>query len=95
LNVSAPRISVLLAAREERASFVMPDLVGHGEDDAVSEIVGAGLRVGRIASQELPPATDSNTPETIPSSTRTVVRTTPSAGQRVYEGQAIGLEVTR
>ena len=95
LNVSAPRISVLLAAPEERASFVMPDLVGHIEDDAVNEIVGAGLRVGRIASQELPPATDSNAPETIPSSTRMVVRTTPSAGQRVYEGQAIGLEVTR
>lgn len=95
LNVSAPRISVLLAAPEERASFVMPDLVGHSEDDAVNEIVGAGLRVGRIASQAPPPATDNSAAETVPSGTRMVVKTYPGAGQRVYEGQGISLEVTR
>ena len=58
VNVSAPKISVLLAAPEERNSFVMPDLVGRSEDDAVNEIVGAGFHVGRIASQP-PPAGDS------------------------------------
>ena len=93
VNVSAPRISVLLAAPEDRASFVMPDLVGRSEDDAVNEIVGAGLRVGRIASQ--PPPADTNATETVPSGTRMVARTIPAAGQRVYEGQAIALEVTR
>ncbi len=110
VNVSAPKISVLLAAPLERNSFVMPDLVGHSEDDAVNAIVGAGLHVGTIASQaappsQAPPAADSNSvpavtgnsspaaPPTAPS--RTVVRTIPAAGQRVYEGQGIGLEVTR
>src|SRR5271165_4987188 len=93
VNVSAPRISVLLAAPEERNSFVMPDLVGRSEDDAVNEIVGAGLRVGGIASQPPPPA-DSNATESVPSGTRMVVRTFPPAGQRVYDGQSIGLEVT-
>ncbi len=93
VNVSAPRISVLLAAPEDRASFVMPDLVGRSEDDAVNEIVGAGLHVGRIASQA-PPA-DANATEAVPSGTRMVVRTIPGAGQRVYEGQGISLEVTR
>ena len=93
MNVSAPRISVLLAAPEERNSFVMPDLVGRSEDDAVNEIVGAGLRVGGIASQ--PPSADSNATETVPSGTRIVVRTIPGPGQRVYEGQGISLEVTR
>ncbi len=93
-NVSAPRISVLLAVPEERNSFVMPDLDGRSEDDAVSEIVGAGLHVDRINSQSLPPA-DTNTPDTVPSGTRMVVGTTPAAGQRVYEGQGISLEVTR
>src|SRR5271166_5713984 len=93
VNVSAPRISVLLAAPEDRNSFVMPDLVGHSEDDAVNEIVGAGLRVGRIASQ--PPPADSSATETVPSGTRMVVKTIPGPGQRVYEGQGISLEVTR
>ena len=94
VNVSAPRISVLLAAPEDRASFVMPDLTGRGEDDAVDEIVGAGLRVGGIASQP-PPPTDTNPAATVPSGARMVVRTIPGPGQRVYEGQSISLEVTR
>jgi beta-lactam-binding protein with PASTA domain len=93
-NVSAPKISVLLAAPEERNSFVMPDLVGRGEDDAVNAIVGAGLHVSTIASQP-PPAGESTQAVAPASPSRTVVRTTPAAGQRVYEGQGIGLEVTR
>ena len=96
VNVSAPRISVLLATPEERASFVMPDLVGHSENDSINEIVGAGLRVGNITSQQ-PPAdanANANAAATSASGTRMVVRTIPAAGQRVYEGQGITLEVT-
>ena len=59
-NVSAPKISLLLAAPEERNSFVMPDLAGRSEDDAVNAIVGAGLKVGRIASQAAPAEGDSD-----------------------------------
>jgi beta-lactam-binding protein with PASTA domain len=94
VNVSAPKISVLLAAPEERNSFVMPDFVGRGEDDAINEIVGAGFHVGGIASQPLP-ASDSTSEEEAALPSRVVVRTTPAAGQRIYEGQGIGLEVTR
>jgi beta-lactam-binding protein with PASTA domain len=92
-NVSAPKISLLLAAPEERNSFIMPDLAGRSEDDAVNAIVGAGLKVGRIASQAAPAEGDST--NAVPSGTRMVVRTFPAAGQRVWDGQAIGLEVTR
>ncbi|MGB8885407.1 MAG: PASTA domain-containing protein [Candidatus Korobacteraceae bacterium] len=94
VNVSAPKISVLMAAPEERASFVMPDLVGRNEDDAINEIVGAGLRVAGISSQAAaaPPA---NAAETVPSGTRMVTKTSPAAGQRVWEGQGIGLQVTQ
>ena len=38
VNVSEPKISLLLAASEDRASFVMPDLVGQSEDAAVNAI---------------------------------------------------------
>ena len=94
VNVSEPKISVLLASPEERASFVMPDLVGRGEDAAINEIVGAGLHVGTIASQPSP-ANDSTAAQVSSLPSRTVVRTIPAAGQRVYDGQGIGLEVTR
>jgi eukaryotic-like serine/threonine-protein kinase len=94
VNVSVPKISVLVAAPEGPKSFVMPDLVGRSEDDAINAIVGAGLHVSTIASQP-PPTGESTSPAAPPSSSGTVVRTTPAAGQRVYEGQGIGLEVAR
>ncbi len=92
-NVSSPVVGVLIAAPEERKSFVMPDLAGRSTDDAINAIVGAGLKVGRINSQE-PARTEGAPVSATPSSTRMVVRTTPAAGQRVWEGQTISLEVT-
>ena len=94
VNVSAPKVSVLIAATEDRKSFVMPDLRGRTEDEAVNAIVGAGLKVGAIASQPLAGAGE-NSPETLPAGTRMVMKTVPGAGQRVYEGQGVNLEVTR
>jgi serine/threonine-protein kinase len=94
LNVSAPKVSMLVAASEERKSYVMPDLRGRTEDEAVNAIVGAGLKAGSISSQPRPDA-DANSPETLPEGTRTVVKTVPGPGQRVWDGQAINLEVTR
>jgi beta-lactam-binding protein with PASTA domain len=93
-NVSAPKVSMLVAATEERKSYVMPDLRGRTEDDAVNAIVGAGLKAGSITSQP-PPGADANSPETLPAGTRIVVKTIPGPGQRVWDGQAINLEVTR
>jgi beta-lactam-binding protein with PASTA domain len=97
VNVSAPKISVLMAAPEDRGSFVMPDLAGQSEDDAVNAIVGAGLHVSGIKTQEAA-AVQANAGESVSSETRDtrmVVRTFPGAGQRVYDGQGIGLEVTQ
>jgi len=93
VNVSAPRISLLLAAPEQRPSFVVPELTGRNEDDAVNAVIAAGLRVAEITSQ--PPPAEASATEAVPSGTRMVVKTIPAAGQRVYEGQGISLEVTR
>jgi beta-lactam-binding protein with PASTA domain len=90
-NVSSPKVSVLVAAPAERKSFVMPDLRGRGEDEAINAIVGAGLKVGKISTQE--DAGNSNEFSGI--SARRVTRTIPAAGQRIYEGQNVNLEVTR
>ena len=94
VNVSEPKISLLLAAISDRDSFVMPDLVGQNEDNAVNVIVNAGLHVSGIKS-EAGPEGQNNSSESVPSGTRMVVKTYPAAGQRVWEGQGIGLEVTQ
>ncbi len=108
VNVSGPKISLLMAAPEEPPSFVMPDLTGQSEDNAINEIVNAGLRVGAITSQttaapQPPPASATQTAaapqsdagQAAPSGTRAVVKTTPDAGQRVWQGQGITLQVTQ
>jgi beta-lactam-binding protein with PASTA domain len=79
----------------------MPDLVGRSEDDAINVIVDAGMHVPTINTQAAqptpPPAT---TPGSTPpaastgSGSRMVVKTTPAAGQRIFAGQAIAIEVT-
>jgi beta-lactam-binding protein with PASTA domain len=88
-NVSTPRVSILVASPEQRASFVMPDLRGRSEDDAINTIVGAGLKVGSIATQ------DTGDSDIVGYGTRAVLKTVPAAGQRIYEGQSVNLEVTR
>lgn len=94
VNVSEPKVSFLMTAAPERPSFVMPDLVGQSEDAAISAIVNAGLPVPGIHTQSAPPG-QANTPQAVPNGTRMVVRTSPAAGQRLFQGQPIALEVTQ
>ncbi len=91
-NVSSPKVSVLVASAEDRQSFVMPDLRGRNEDDVVNTIVSAGLRVGQITTQE---NASGASDESTTSGSRRVTKTVPAAGQRIYEGQNIDLEVTQ
>jgi len=90
-NVSSPKVSILVASPEDRKSFVMPDLRGRNEDDVINAVVAAGLKVGKISTQE-----NASTETTaLPSyGERRVLRTVPAAGQRIYEGQSVNLEVT-
>jgi beta-lactam-binding protein with PASTA domain len=90
VNVSEPKISLLMAAIPNPDSFVMPDLVGRSEDEAINAIVNAGLHVPTINTQAPPPGV----PPATPSASRMVVKTIPAAGQRIFQGQAIALEVT-
>ena len=93
-NVSAPKVSILVAVPEEQRSFVMPDLRGRDEDQAINAIVAAGLRVGQISTQEAAQQSDSTL--ALPSyGTRQVTKSQPGPGQRIYEGQSVNLEVTR
>jgi beta-lactam-binding protein with PASTA domain len=86
-NVSSPKVSILVSATEDRKSFVMPDLRDRDEDDVINAVVAAGLKVGKISTQE-------NASGLGAYGTRRVIRTVPAAGQRIYEGQSVNLEVT-
>ncbi len=86
-NISSPKVSLLVATPEDRNSFVMPDLRGRNEDDVINAIVAAGLKVGSISTQENVSGLGDN-------GTRRVVKTVPAAGQRIYDGQSVGLVVT-
>ncbi len=52
------------------------------------------MKVGSISSQPALGA-DAGAPETMPAGSRLVVKTVPGVGQRVWDGQAVNLEVTR
>jgi eukaryotic-like serine/threonine-protein kinase len=105
VNVLEPKVSLLIAASPDRPSFVMPDLVGQGVDQAMDAIVNAGLRVGDVSTQVISPVqpgtpqasspVQPGTSQPVPAGTRVVVKTAPGAGQRVFQGQGIRLEVTR
>lgn len=90
-NVSSPKLSILVASPEDRKSFVMPDLRGRNEDDVINAIVAAGLKVGSISTRD---NATSNASDFGGNSSRRVARTVPAAGQRIYEGQSVNLEVT-
>ncbi len=97
INVSEPKISILMAAVADPPSFVMPDLVGMSEDDAINLAVNAGLHVPNINTQQAPaqPANGAQPAQAVAPGTRMVVKTIPAAGQRIFEGQGISLEVTQ
>jgi beta-lactam-binding protein with PASTA domain len=90
-NVSSPKVSVLIAAPDEEKSFVMPDLRGRNEDDVINAIVAAGLKVGRITTQESDPGSP---PALGAYATRQIIRSVPAAGQKIHQGQGINLIVT-
>ena len=90
-NVSSPKVSLLIALSEDRKSFVMPDLRGRDEDEAVNAIVAAGLKVGEIVTQQ---RVSENAPTSLSTGSRRVTKTVPGPGQRIYDGQSVNLEVT-
>ena len=75
----------------------MPDLVGRSEDDAINEIVNAGLHVTTINTQAAQPNRERSSPDNAECAVRHAhggEDRIPRAGQRVFDGQGIGLEVT-
>jgi serine/threonine-protein kinase len=77
-------VRLLVNRGEDRASYVMPDLIGVNGDRAADLLRGEGFRVSIVAQQSTPG---------IPPGV--VVRQQPAGGYQVHPGDAISLEVSR
>jgi eukaryotic-like serine/threonine-protein kinase len=103
-EISAPRVSVLVAAPPDPRTFVMPNFVGQPLALVSADIEKAGLHVGNLTvrpsgnvgatppvagSAAPPPAVDSGTTATI------IVGQNPAPGQKVTAGTVVNFEVTR
>jgi beta-lactam-binding protein with PASTA domain len=90
-NVSAPKISLLVAAQPAPQAFLMPSFIGRQLGTVTSVLRDAGLRVGRVTQA----ANVSSAPptQTVPSPTSTIASQNPAAGEKVLPGAAVNFEV--
>jgi eukaryotic-like serine/threonine-protein kinase len=77
-------VRVLVNRGEDRAAYVMPDLIGVNGDRAADLLRARGFRVAIVARQSSP-----GVPPGV------VVRQQPAGGYQVHPGDAISLEVSR
>ncbi len=83
-STETSEVRLLVNRGEDRATYVMPDLIGLNGDRAADVMRGRGFRVSITAREAAP---------TIPPGV--VVRQTPAGGYQVHPGDAIALEVSR
>jgi eukaryotic-like serine/threonine-protein kinase len=104
-QVAAPKISLLVAGAAETAAFVMPSFVGQPLGSVSRVLQDAGFKLGNVSVAAAPVAAipapaDSATPINPPPATppqptpaSIIVSQTPLAGQRVFAGSVVNLEV--
>ena len=83
-DTQTSEVRLLVNRGEDRATYVMPDLIGLNGDRAADVMRSRGFRVSigfQAAAASIPPGV--------------VVRQTPAGGYQVHPGDAIALEVSR
>jgi serine/threonine-protein kinase len=83
-NARTAEVRLLVNRGEDRASYVMPDIMGVAGAQAAALLRSRGFRVSIVAQQSAPG---------IPPGV--VVRQTPAGGYQVHPGDAITIEVSR
>jgi serine/threonine-protein kinase len=83
-STETSEVRLLVNRGEDRATYVMPDLIGLNGDRAADVMRNRGFRVSIIAREAAP-----NIPAGV------VVRQAPAGGYQVHPGDAIALEVSR
>ncbi|MGA3210468.1 MAG: PASTA domain-containing protein [Terriglobales bacterium] len=98
-GVASPTVNMLLTAPPEETTpaFVMPDFVGKLFGEATSALAEGGFKLGSVAVTVRPGSPFANEPagKLRPIATDTIVRQSPSAGQKIFASQAIEFEVQR
>ena len=94
-GVAEPKISLLVSAGPEPASYVMPDLTGQPLGSATLALQDAGLRVGRVSLFLASPggAPVVPTPVSEPSAASMIVTQSPAPGQKIVVGSTVNFEV--
>jgi beta-lactam-binding protein with PASTA domain len=101
-QVSAPKISLLLAADADPPAFVMPSFVGQPLGTASRTLQDEGFKLGNVtvASESANSAPGSaiasqvtTTPPGQPSPASIIVSQTPNAGQKIVPGTLVSFEV--
>jgi eukaryotic-like serine/threonine-protein kinase len=108
-QVLAPKISLLLTAQAQPQAYVMPNLVGQALGTASRAVQDEGFKLGIVSVATAPvvqPADESNsaagtqtaTPvqpatPTEPTPASIIVSQTPAAGQKVFAGATVSVEV--
>ncbi|HLK33504.1 MAG TPA: PASTA domain-containing protein [Terriglobales bacterium] len=97
-DVSAPRVSVLIAAPADPPAFVMPNFVGQPLALVSADIEKAGLHVGTLTAQPAGaqglPSNTAPTPSSGANAT-IIVGQSPPPGQKVTAGTVVNFEVQR
>jgi beta-lactam-binding protein with PASTA domain len=90
-GVSAPKISLLVAAPSQPQTLVMPSFVGQPLGTVTQTVQDAGLHIGTVTLAALPESSTPTTP--VPSPGSMIVTQNPAAGEKVMEGAAVNFEV--
>jgi eukaryotic-like serine/threonine-protein kinase len=90
-GVSAPKISLLVAAPSQPQALVMPSFVGQPLGTITQTVQDAGLHIGTVTLAALPESSTPTTPAPSPASM--IVTQNPAAGEKVMEGAAVNFEV--
>jgi eukaryotic-like serine/threonine-protein kinase len=90
-GVSAPKISLLVAAPPQPQALVMPSFVGQPLGTVALTLQNAGLHMGNVITV---PALDGSAPTTTTASPASmVVSQDPAAGEKTLAGAAVNFEV--
>ncbi len=100
-EISAPRVSILIAAPPDPPAFIMPNFVGQPLALVSTDIEKAGLHLGNLTVQTppgpaAPPGNAVPAPFSASGATATlIVGQSPAPGQKVAAGTVVNFEVTR
>lgn len=96
-GVSAPRISLLIAAAPDAQAYVMPNFVGQPLGSVTNILQDAGMKVGTVtvATTGQTGLPDANQPPAAASPASLILSQNPAAGQKITAGSAVDFEVSR